>query len=456
MELKELLTQIDSLKAEIDNFRPLKPELEQRITQKFRLDWNYHSNAIEGNSLTLGETRTLILDDLTPGGKPRRDATDILGHDAVLKSLPDFIKQKHRLNETAIRRFHEILLHEPYEKEAVTSDGRVVRVTVRLGEYKQEPNRVRTPTGEIHDYARPEDVPAEMQRLLEWHHEREEKRDLHPLEHASLFHHRFVAIHPFDDGNGRMGRILMNLILMQHGFPPVIVKVTDRNPYVAALAKADAGENKDIVEFMARNLVDSERLYLRGARGEPIADADDVDKAVSLLKRELQSAPPPKELTLKVQKEHFEERFFPLLARLDAKLSQFNELFSSATCNLAYKVRMGGTGNIVDQNWRGDFSGIRDTLSRQNLAGHLVTYINLNFTWDSFLRDGPNDFTIGFWMEFFYDQRKFRIVSNNVQLVRQLVYQEWLKEDEILDLVNNSVRTVFEYVEMNLSKNRPK
>src|ERR1700743_1461890 len=110
MELKELLTQIDSLKAEIDRLRPLKPEVEHQITQKFRLDWDYHSNAIEGNSLTLGETKALIMDDITPGGKRRRDATDIIGHHAALKSLEVFIKNKERLNEAAIRHLHEILL----------------------------------------------------------------------------------------------------------------------------------------------------------------------------------------------------------------------------------------------------------------------------------------------------------------------------------------------------------
>jgi hypothetical protein len=290
-----------------------------------------------------------------------------------------------------------------------------------------------------------------MERLLNWHRERDAEQDIHPVEHASIFHHRFVAIHPFDDGNGRMGRILMNLILMQSGFPPAIIKVTDRNQYVAALAKADVGENKDIVEFIAKNLIDSETLYLRGAKGEPIADADDVDKAVSLLKRELQSEPIPKELTLKVQKDHFEECLFPLIARLDAKLNQFNDFFQKANSQLFYKVR----GQPNNYQWSGDAAGVRAMLSKENQSGRLITYGRLDLRWDSFLRDGPNDFSAWFSLEFFYEERKIRVKSENIRFDRQLVYQSWFSEDDLRQFVNDSAKYVLQTIEGNLSRNRP-
>src|SRR6185503_18523789 len=130
MDLNELLGQIDALKAEIDSLRPLKPEVEHRVMQKFRLDWNYHSNAIEGNSLTLGETRAFLLEGLTASGKPLKDHLDIKGHDELISFLELFIQRKERLTEAAIREMHKILLKEPYEVDAITPDGRITKKKV--------------------------------------------------------------------------------------------------------------------------------------------------------------------------------------------------------------------------------------------------------------------------------------------------------------------------------------
>src|SRR6185503_4283381 len=146
MDLNELLGQIDALKADIDKLRPLKPEVEHRIMQKFRLDWNYHSNAIEGNSLTMGETRAFLMEGLTADGKPLKDHLDIKGHNELLTFLELFIQRKELLTEAAVREMHRILLHEPYDTEAMTLDGKVVKKKVRLGEYKQTENFVRTAT----------------------------------------------------------------------------------------------------------------------------------------------------------------------------------------------------------------------------------------------------------------------------------------------------------------------
>jgi len=123
MQANELVAQADALKVEIDKLRPLKPEVEHRIMQKFRLDWNYHSNAIEGNSLTLGETRAFLLEGLTANGKPMKDHLDIKGHDDLITFLELFIQRKETLTEAAIREMHKILLKEPYEVDAITPDN---------------------------------------------------------------------------------------------------------------------------------------------------------------------------------------------------------------------------------------------------------------------------------------------------------------------------------------------
>ncbi|MGI9176096.1 MAG: Fic family protein, partial [Rhodothermales bacterium] len=125
VEASPLLEEIDRLKAEIDALRPLAREQEQRIMQKFRLDWNYHSNAIEGNTLTQGETRIFLLYGLTAKGKPLRDHLDLKGHDEAIDYMVDVVRQNDPLTEAALRELHKLLLgKEPYRVPAQTAESR--------------------------------------------------------------------------------------------------------------------------------------------------------------------------------------------------------------------------------------------------------------------------------------------------------------------------------------------
>ena len=214
-----LLARVDDLKKQVDALKPLPKDVEGKIWQKYRLDWNYHSNAIEGNSLTFGETLVFLREGLTAKGKPLKDHLDMKGHNEVVEYLFSMIHKKDELTEKHIKEFHKILLVEPYEVNAVTLDGQKSTKTIKIGEYKSQSNHVLTPTGDTHYYATPDETPGRMGELIEWH--RREKDTLHPVILAALLHYEFVNIHPFDDGNGRMSRILMNLVLLQNGYPPV-------------------------------------------------------------------------------------------------------------------------------------------------------------------------------------------------------------------------------------------
>jgi Fic family protein len=449
MQLNELLAQVDALKKEIDQLRPLKPEVEHRVMQKFRLDWNYHSNAIEGNSLTLGETLAFLTEGLTASGKPLKDHLDIKGHNELIDFLYLFIKGEERLTEAVIREMHRILLREPYEMEAVTLDGRIVKKWIKLGAYKTEPNFVRTGSGEVHQYASPDDVGPAMDKLIQWHREHEEKTDLHPVVQAALLHHLFLAIHPFDDGNGRLGRILMNAVLIRHGFPPVVVKLAERDPYVAALRRADAGEPAGLIEFIAQGLFDSETLYLRGARGDSVEDYGDVDKAVALLKQELQAVPTPPEHSLEVQRQHFENHLIPLLARLDTKLAQFDELFATHRGDLLDPSR----GRLLIEGTRMDCINWLRSIAN---AGALERDLFFRFHWEGFLKDGPNDFSFSFEFKIQYEKRKMQFFCERPSIRRQMVYQTWFSEDELKDFINGFTKTVLDQIQRNLTKNRPK
>jgi Fic family protein len=151
----EILKQLESLREEINELRPIPPELEAKIIQKFRLDWNYHSNSIEGNKLTFGETKTFLLHGITADGKPLKDHLDIKGHNNALLLLEDIVKEERPIAENFIRELHKLILQEDYYNDAITPTGDKVKRLIKVGQYKQAPNHVKTATGEIFHFASP-------------------------------------------------------------------------------------------------------------------------------------------------------------------------------------------------------------------------------------------------------------------------------------------------------------
>ena len=280
-----VLHTIDRLKNELDALRPLPPEVVDRVAQKLRIESNYHSNAVEGNSLTLGETRSLILHGLTANGKPLRDHLDIQGHDDAVKAIARAVKEERQLTEVFIRNLHRVLLKEPYENEAVTPDGLRVTRPITPGEYKSTPNNVRTSTGETYYFTPPEQVKPAMGDLIDWCRAQEAAGE-HPVIIAATVHYRFVRIHPFDDGNGRMARLLMNLILIRHGYTVAIVQSGERERYLQELERADRTEDlAQFIDYVASCCEYALTLYLKAARGEPIESLDDIDREIALFKR---------------------------------------------------------------------------------------------------------------------------------------------------------------------------
>ena len=277
-----IIEEIDRLKRELDKLRPLPDDVVGRIKQKLRLDSNYHSNAIEGNSLTLGETRSLILHGLTAHGKPMRDHLDIEGHDEAVKAIEDAVKRNEALNEVFIRNLHKMLLKEPYEIDAITPDGQPTKRLISIGDYKTQPNNVRTSTGEIYYFTPPEQVKPAMSDLIDWYR-KNENEGAHPIVIAATFHYRFVRIHPFDDGNGRMARLLMNMILIKHGYTVAIIPREEREQYIQTLEQADRSEDlAEFITYVAHCCEYALNLHLKAARGEDIEDVEDIDKEIAL------------------------------------------------------------------------------------------------------------------------------------------------------------------------------
>jgi Fic family protein len=275
------------LKKQLDGLRPFDAELEASVQQKLRLDWNYHSNHLEGNSLTYGETKALILFGITAQGKPLKDHTEVEGHDEAVKWLYELIKDDRPLTENFIRELHTQLLVKPYKVQAMTGDGLPTSKIIQIGRYKNSNNHVETETGEIYHFTSFQETPMAMQALLEWYKTESEKPAVNPILLAAGFHHKFIQIHPFDDGNGRVVRLLMNYILMKFGYPPVIIKTEDKKNYFSNLQLANAGNIEAFFEYIAENLNHSLNLMIRGLQGASIEEPDDFDKRLALLDQKL-------------------------------------------------------------------------------------------------------------------------------------------------------------------------
>lgn len=280
-ELHRLIDKIDSIKNEIDALKPLNKEQEDRLLQKLRLDWNFHSNRIEGNTLSYGETKALLLWGITAQGKPLRDHLEIKGHNEAVELLMEIIKGKEiELNESFIREFHKIIIPEDYFLDAITQDGVHTKRKISAGQYKSMPNHVQTATGEMFYFASPAETPAKMMDLMNWYKSEIAKDKTHPLLIAAMFHYNFVRIHPFDDGNGRMSRLLMNFILMKFGYPPVIINVNLKNDYLNSLQYADSNDFDKFIIFIAERLIESLSLYLKVANNEPFEEEINLDDLI--------------------------------------------------------------------------------------------------------------------------------------------------------------------------------
>ncbi len=329
----DIIQNINLYKEKIDKLRPLSPELEKRIMRKFRLDWNYHSNNIEGNKLTYGETKTFLLHGITAKGKSFKDHLDIKGHNEAILLLEDIVKEERYITENFIRELHSIILQEAYYNKSQTIDGKIISRKIEIGKYKTQPNHVKTQTGEMHYFATPEETPAKMSDLIEWYrtakkdYKQNEESDYHPVIIAALFHYKFISIHPFDDGNGRLARVLMNLILMQSGFSPVIIKTKLKEDYYIALQEADGGDEDKFVKYIGEQLTNSLELFLKGAQGENIEDETDIDKQIELLKASLKGEKDKLTITkTQGQKIYFEE-IKPVIEKIFRKLEKFDDLF---------------------------------------------------------------------------------------------------------------------------------
>jgi Fic family protein len=242
-----VLKKIDALKVRIDAHRPLDAHMLKQVREYFRIGMAYSSNALEGNSLTETETKIVIEDGITIGGKPVRDHLEALGHSEAYDLLFRLAKNQ-EITEANVKELHRLFYYRIDAKQA--------------GKYRK--SRVII-TGTDFIPPAPDRIPELMESFIAGLSETRAKR--HPVEFAGIIHKELVTIHPFIDGNGRAARLLMNLALIQAGYPLAIIPTVLRRDYLDTLNMTHKGDDRPFVNFIAGVCYESAKEYLRLLEG---------------------------------------------------------------------------------------------------------------------------------------------------------------------------------------------
>ncbi len=259
--------------------QPLPPTHEQRLWQRLRIELGYNSNHIEGNTLTYGETLLLLIHGRTRGEHLLREYEEMLGHDVAIewvRSLAaDGELESRPLTEGDVCDLNRIVLKEGFWRVTQTPEGEPTRKWIEPGQYKTQPNHVLTATGEIFHFASPQETPARMAQWVQWLAQGMNTRAVPLMNFLAQLHHEFIRIHPFDDGNGRVVRLLLNFVLLRVGLPPLVIKSAQRRQYLEAIVAGDAGDLAPLSEFLTQALHGALRLALDAADRLIDLQADD-------------------------------------------------------------------------------------------------------------------------------------------------------------------------------------
>lgn len=257
------MNKLDSLYAQWVNLQPLSERKRHLLSQRFSVDYNFNSNHIEGNTLTYGQTELLLLFGKVTGEGDLKDFVDMKASEVGVSMMREEADLRDKpMSQTFIRQLHKTLLREDYTVYRNLPGGIQTSYVIHAGQYKTRPNSVITRYGDRFEYASPEETPALMNDLVDWYNEAEASGKYTPVELAALFHYRYIRIHPFEDGNGRIARLMVNYILARHNWPMVVVRSRNKLEYLDALHQSDL-EVGDIPSDGAHASLPKIRHFLR-------------------------------------------------------------------------------------------------------------------------------------------------------------------------------------------------
>lgn len=234
------MDKLDSLYTQWVKIQPLSERKRYLLSQRFSVDYNFNSNHIEGNTLTYGQTELLLLFGKVTGEGDLKDFVDMKASEVGMTMMRKEADLRDKpMSQTFIRQLHKTLLREDYTVYRNLPGGIQTSYVIHAGQYKTRPNSVITRYGDRFEYASPEETPALMSDLVDWYNEAEASGKYTPVELAALFHYRYIRIHPFEDGNGRIARLMVNYILARHNWPMVVVRSRNKHEYLNALHQSD-------------------------------------------------------------------------------------------------------------------------------------------------------------------------------------------------------------------------
>jgi Fic family protein len=239
-----MFNKIDELKQSLDKKRPLPVHTLRSIREHLIIHWTYHSNAIEGNTLTLSETK-VALEGITVGGKTIKEHLEVINHKEAILYVEEIVQRQEPLSEWQIKNIHRLILKNIEDEHA--------------GVYRKENVII---SGATHIPPDAFQVAFLMEQLIRLN--ANDWQSLHPVERSSMIHIEFVKIHPFIDGNGRTARLLLNFELMKNGYPPIVIEKGARAEYYSALDYAHTtGDNGPFITLVTRVLTQTFNIYLR-------------------------------------------------------------------------------------------------------------------------------------------------------------------------------------------------
>lgn len=445
----EQRSRISELKAEWDSVQPLSSDNEQKLWRKLRLEWNYHSNHIEGNTLTYGETELLIIQGKTTGQHELREYEEMKAHDVAIHHIRELAQEERPITEGDIRGLNQIILKEPFWKEAVTADGQPSRKQIIPGMYKTTPNNVKTATGEMFMFKSPEETPLAMAELTAWFRENLEDESVDLALFLATFHHRFSIIHPFDDGNGRTMRLLVNYALLKRGYLPIIIKSESKKEYLGALGAADAGDLKPFVHLIGDRMIEALDMGLRASRGESLEEPEDWQKEMSLLVRDYgkegSPAPPRSPELLLVL---IEDSFFRLAQNVLIKVKPLKSLFFECHTVLKGVIR---NGTWHSQSINNDFGLTR---VKDLGIGQYGPYAEFSFVLQGFSSSEVESFDVMLSIRFSYKEYRYSISSEALPSeIKGLRYDKQLTEAQIDAISSAIAKSMFQKVKDQLEPN---
>jgi Fic family protein len=246
-------------KKRLDKTRPLPPTLVTRLKEQMTIEYAYNSNAIEGNTLTLQETKLVIEEGITINGKSISETLEAKNHPEAIKYIENLVTGRSEIDEETVLHTHKLIMSNIAED---AGHYRITQVRITGASFMPPPSS---------------EVRHRINELLKW--QKENPDEYTPIELAAVFHHRFVQIHPFTEGNGRTARLLMNAILMKTGYPFItIMPKRDRPKYLKALMEADLGSASTFVNFVARCVERALDTYLEAIEEPEILTLTEASK----------------------------------------------------------------------------------------------------------------------------------------------------------------------------------